>query len=164
MGFRTNLWTHAFTHPASPIFQPLLHHSGEHAVFNGLVPDFLLPEAGHLFANHYGETALARGVSGFKLDECDNSDFIKSPWSFPEYGRFPSGVDGEQMHSLYGILQQRVIDRLYRSSQRRTFGLVRSSHAFAASFPFALYSDLYDHRQFVRGIPLGFGFGTALVS
>jgi len=29
---------------------------------------------------------------------------------------------------------------------------VRSSQAFASRFPFVLYSDLYDHRQFVRGI------------
>lgn len=150
--FRANLWTHAFTHPDSPLFAPLRSHAGEHAVFGGLVPDFARPAAEKLFAAHYRTTAAALGVSGYKLDECDGSDFIHSPWSFPEAGRFPSGADGEQMHSLFGLLQQRMMDRLHRDDGRRTFGLVRNSHAFAAPYPFALYSDLYDLRQFVRGV------------
>jgi len=150
-GFRVNLWTHAFTDRTSPLFPALLPHSGEHAVFNGLVPDFLRPEAEEAFAAHYRREVVDRGVSGLKLDECDNSDFIRSPWSFPEFGRFPSGADGEQMHGLFGLLQQRMIGRLYAGAGRRTFGLVRSSQACASPFPFVLYSDLYDHRQFVRG-------------
>ncbi|MCE0498245.1 MAG: glycoside hydrolase family 31 protein [Methylacidiphilales bacterium] len=150
--FRLNVWTHAFTDSSSPIFAPLLPHAGEHTAFGGLVPDFLRPEAERIFAGHYKSEVVDPGVSGFKLDECDNSDFIKNPWSFPEFSRFPSGADGEQMHSLFGVLQQRMIDRLYQSTGRRTYGLVRSSHAFASRFPFVLYSDLYDHRQFVRGI------------
>jgi len=151
-GYRLNLWTHTFTESVSPIYDPLLPHAGDHTVFGGLVPDFLCPEAERIFANQYKKIAVDLGISGLKLDECDNSDFIKYPWSFPECSRFPSGADGEQMHSLFGILQQRMIDRSYRSSHLRTFGLVRSSQAFASRFPFVLYSDLYDHRQFVRGI------------
>src|SRR5579875_1963640 len=40
MGFRVNLWEHAFTHPASPIFEKLVPYSGNIAVWDGLVPDF----------------------------------------------------------------------------------------------------------------------------
>ncbi len=29
---------------------------------------------------------------------------------------------------------------------------MRSSGAFAAPYPFVLYSDLYDHRQFIRAL------------
>ncbi len=150
--FRINLWTHAFTNPASPIFEDLKPHSGPHTTFGGLVPDFLQSEAVRIFGDHYKKTLLDLGVSGFKLDECDGSDFIKSPWSFPEFGVFPSGADGEQMHSLFGTLQQRMMEQLYARDGKRTFGLVRNAHAFAAPLPFVLYSDLYDHRQFVRGV------------
>ena len=150
--FRVNLWTHVFTHPTSPIFQDLLPHSGPYTTFGGLVPDFLRPEAREIFSRHYKKTTVDLGVSGFKLDECDGSDFIKSPWSFPEFGVFPSGADGEQTHSLFGTLQQRMMRQLYEENGRRTFGLVRNAHAFAAPLPFVLYSDLYDHGQFVRGV------------
>jgi len=150
--YQVNLWTHMFTNNASPIYDKLLPYSGDYRVFGGLVPDFLQPEAVQIFGDHYKKTTIDLGVSGFKMDECDNSDFNASPWSFPEFSRFPSGADGEQMHSLFGLLQQRMIGDLYASTDRRTFGLVRSSGAFASSMPFVLYSDLYDHRQFVRGM------------
>lgn len=150
--FRVNLWTHAFTRNTSPIFDALRPHSGPYTTFGGLVPDFLQPEAVRLFSDHYQKTTVDLGVSGFKLDECDGSDFIKHPWSFPEFGVFPSGADGEQTHSLFGTLQQRLMTDIYARSGKRTFGLVRNAHAFAAPLPFVLYSDLYDHRQFVRGV------------
>ena len=150
--FRINLWTHVFTHPTSPIFKDLQPHSGPYTTFGGLVPDFLQPEAARIFGNHYQKTTVDLAISGFKLDECDGSDFIKSPWSFPEFGVFPSGADGEQMHSLFGTLQQRLMQHVYERSGKRTFGLVRNAHAFAAPLPFVLYSDLYDHAQFVRGV------------
>lgn len=151
-GFRLNLWTHVFTHPSSPIFEDLKEYAGSHTTFGGLVPDFLKPEAVQLFGDHYQKTTIDLGISGFKLDECDGSDFIKNPWSFPEFDVFPSGADGEQMHSLFGMLQQRLMDDLFTASGKRTFGLVRNAHAFAAPLPFVLYSDLYDHRAFVRGV------------
>ncbi|MDD5350594.1 MAG: glycoside hydrolase family 31 protein [Chthoniobacteraceae bacterium] len=150
--FRVNLWTHAFTAPSSPIYGALLPHAANYTVFGGLVPDMLDGEGRKLFTEHYRKTTVVLGVSGYKIDECDGSDFIHSPWSFPELSEFPSGADGEQMHSLFGLLLQDSAARLYHSEERRTFGLVRNSHAFAAAQPFALYSDLYDHRQFVRGI------------
>jgi alpha-D-xyloside xylohydrolase len=34
----------------------------------------------------------------------------------------------------------------------RTWGLVRNSHALAASLPYVLYSDSYTHRCYVRGL------------
>ena len=150
--YQVNLWTHAFTHPSSPIHEPLLPYSGNYTVWGGLVPDLLEDRAREIFGSHYRKTTVEPGISGFKIDECDNSDFIHSPWSFPELSQFPSGADGEQMHSLFGVLLQGTFAELYQSAGRRTFGLVRSSHALAAGLPFALYSDLYDHRQFLRGI------------
>lgn len=150
-GLEVNCWEHAFTHPNSPLAAALRGHSGPSAVFGGLVPDLLTRPARQAFAAHHA-TLVAEGIDGFKLDECDGSDYIGSPWSWPETDAFPSGVDGECMHSLYGIAYQRTIDGLWRSRGRRTLHSVRSSHALAAPYPFVLYSDLYDLKDFVRGV------------
>lgn len=158
LGFRLNLWEHVFADESAPFYGQLKDHAGNFRVWGGLVPDLLQPQARALFEDHHEEAFVRRGVAGFKLDECDNSDFIVYPWSFPEASRFPSGADGEQMHSLFGLQYQRMIDRIYRRNDRRSLGQVRSSHALAGPYPFVLYSDLYEHRDFLRGVctaPLG---------
>jgi alpha-D-xyloside xylohydrolase len=149
--YHVNLWEHAFTHPSSPLYPPLQGHSGDFQVWGGLVPDFLDAEARRIFADYHDRELVALGVSGFKLDECDNSDFTGS-WSFPEISRFPSGADGEQMHSLFGLHYQNTIQQAFEGRQQRTYGLVRSSQALAAPSPYALYSDLYNHAQFIHAI------------
>lgn len=133
-GFHVNLWEHAFTPPTSPIHDALSPYSGEYEVWGGVVPDFATKEARDIFAAYHRKTLVERGVDGFKLDECDSSDNTGG-WSFPLTSRFPSDMDGEQYHSLFGTLYcQTIMD------------------ALAASYLFVLYSDLYDHRDFVRGI------------
>jgi alpha-D-xyloside xylohydrolase len=149
--FRLNLWEQAFVHPTSPIYRALLPHAGDYEVWGGLVPDFLAPEARRIFADYHDAAHVALGVSGYKADECDNSDFTGN-WSFPEISRFPSGADGEQMHSLFGLRYQDTIQSIFEKRKQRTYGLVRSSGALAAPSPFVLYSDLYDHRAFVHGV------------
>jgi alpha-D-xyloside xylohydrolase len=151
MNFRINLWEHAFTDPASPLFSQVEPHSGDYGVWGGLVPDFAGEAARAEFADYHAETFVDPGISGFKLDECDNSDFTGG-WSFPECSAFPSGVDGEQMHNVYGLRYQMAIWSAFRNRNRATYGLVRSSGALAAPYPFVLYSDLYDHRQYIRAL------------
>jgi alpha-D-xyloside xylohydrolase len=151
MDMKVNLWEHAFTHPSSPLFEPLLPHSGDMGVWGGLVPDLAAPETRHIFGEYHAKTFLDIGISGFKLDECDNSDYTGG-WSFPSLTRFPSGVDGEQMHSVFGLGFQHAIWQQYLTRSQETYGLVRSSGALAAPYPFVLYSDLYDHRQFIRAL------------
>jgi len=150
--FRINLWEHAFVHPKSPIYKDLMPHSGDYEVWDGLVPDFLTREGKRIFADFHKKEHADLGVSGYKADECDNSDFTGN-WSFPELSRFPSGADGEQMHSLFGICYQDTIQSVYNQKNERTYGLVRSSGALAAPYPFVLYSDLYSHKQFIHAIP-----------
>ena len=152
LGFRVNLWEHAFVHPSSPLYRQLSSCAGDFKVWQGLVPDFTLPEAETCFADYHREQFTSRGVSSFKLDECDNSDFIASPWSFPECAQFPSGRDGEEMHSMFGALYMQTIERACREAGIRTYGSVRNAHLFAPPQPFVLYSDLYDHRDFIRGV------------
>jgi alpha-D-xyloside xylohydrolase len=149
--FHINLWEHAFIHPSSPLFEPMLNLSGDKAVWGGLVPDFYNPQARRVFGEFHGKNLIDIGVSGFKLDECDNSDFTGG-WSFAELSRFPSGVDGEQMHSLFGLRYQDALWKAFAEHGKETYSLVRSSGALAAPYPFVLYSDLYDHRQFVRAL------------
>jgi alpha-D-xyloside xylohydrolase len=73
-------------------------------------------------------------------------------WSFPEASVFPSGLDGEQMHSLFGLLYQQTMLEPFRRHDLRTWGFVRNSQALAAPLPYVIYSDSYDHRCFVRGL------------
>jgi alpha-D-xyloside xylohydrolase len=149
--YRVNLWEHAFTHPSSPIHAALAPFSGDYLVWNGLVPDFLTPEARRIFADFHEREHVALGVAGYKLDECDNSDFTRN-WSFPELSRLPSGADGEQMHSLFGLRYQDVIESVFERRGMRTYGLVRNSGALAAPYPYVLYSDLYEHRTFIHAV------------
>jgi alpha-D-xyloside xylohydrolase len=149
--YKINLWEHAFTNPASPLFPAIEPYSGNFGVWDGLVPDFAGAPARQAFGAFHGKNLIDIGVSGFKLDECDNSDFTHG-WSFPECSSFPSGVDGEQMHSVFGLRYQMAIWEGFRKRGKETYGLVRSSGALATPYPFVLYSDLYDHRNYIRAL------------
>ena len=149
LNYKVNLWEHAYTHPSSPLFPAMQPCSGDFGVWGGLAPDFAGEEAREAFGAYHGKTFVDMGISGFKLDECDNSDYTGG-WSFPECSSFPSGVDGEQMHSVFGLRYQMAIWNEFRKRGKATYNLVRSSGALAAPYPFVLYSDLYAHRDFIR--------------
>ena len=149
--FRVNLWEHAFVHPTSPIYENLQPYSGDFEVWDGLVPDFITKEGRQIYADYHRKAHVDLGVSGYKADECDNSDFTGN-WSYPELSQFPSGADGEQMHSLIGLRYQDTILSIFNQKKERTYGLVRSSGALASPYPFVLYSDLYTHKSFIHGV------------
>ncbi len=151
-GYKVNLWEHIYVHPMAPFYRELAPCTGDWEVWNGLVPDFATEEAERIFQEYHRDNFVRKGIAGFKLDECDNSDYNASNWGFPESAEFPSGMDGEQMHSAIGVLYQNLIYGIYRGENRRTYSQARSSGALAAPLPFVLYSDLYDHRQFIRGV------------
>lgn len=150
--FHVNLWEHAFVYPAAKIYEGLLEYSGDYEVWNGLVPDLATSEAKNIIKKWHQVKLIDKGITGFKLDECDNSDFNPSNWSFPDASQFPSGLDGEQMHSAIGILYQQMMEEAFKEKNIRTLSQVRSSGALAASLPFVLYSDLYQHEEFIRGM------------
>src|SRR5690606_18328092 len=130
-----------------PLFEPLKPFAGDFEVWSGLVPDLTLPAARRIFANYHRDALVDKGITGFKLDECDNCDFIRqAAWSFPESAAFPSSLDGEQMHSLLGLVYQRTIQEVFEQTNTRTYSSARSSGGFASPLPFVLYSDQYDHR------------------
>lgn len=147
MNYHVNLWEHAFVHPSSPIYEELLPYSGDYEVWCGCVPDLSLPAVRKIFSEHH-RSLINMGIDGFKLDECDSSDFTGG-WSFPNHAKFPSGMDGEQYHHLFGTLYAQTIkDAL---GDIPTLSEVRNMGALAAPYPFVLYSDLYDHQDFIRG-------------
>ena len=149
LGYHVNLWEHAYTHPESCLHEALEPYSADYLVWGGLIPDFATPEARKIFADHHRTECVDVGVDGFKLDECDSGDYVGS-WGFPLLTEFPSGLDGEQYHSLFGVLYaQTLLDAL---GDKPTYSQARQMGALASSYPFVLYSDLYDHREFVRGV------------
>lgn len=160
--YQINLWEHAFIYPTSPLFPLIEPYSGDVGVWRGLVPDFAGRQAREIFGEFHGKNLIEMGIAGFKLDECDNSDYTGG-WSFPECTAFPSGVDGEQMHSVFGLRYQTAIWDAYRKRNIATYGLVRSSGALAAPYPFVLYSDLYEHRPYIRAL-VNSGFSGLLWS
>lgn len=151
-GFHINLWEHAFVSPASPLYTPLKNKAGNYLVWSGLVPDFADTAASNIFADYHKKTFADHGISGFKMDECDNSNLASgnSTWSFPELSSFPSGINGEQMHQLFGLLYQKTIYGIYKKLNQRAYMDVRASNAFASSYPAAIYSDTYDHDEYIR--------------
>jgi alpha-D-xyloside xylohydrolase len=163
MHYKVNLWEHVFVHPMSPMYKELLPYSGDYEVWEGLVPDLSMKEAKEIFSRHHLHEFVEKGISGFKLDECDSYDFVNSNWSFPDVTKFPSGLDGEQMHNQLGMLYQYAIQAPFELVGKRTWSQVRSSGALAAPLPFVLYSDLYDHKVFIRGV-VNSGFSGLLWS
>lgn len=147
-GFHINLWEHAFINATSPIYKAMHDLSGDYEVWKGLIPDFGMEEGQKIFADYHSENIVSLGIDGFKLDECDNSDFVQD-WSFPNCTEFPSGMDGEQYHQMFGTLYMQTILRALGDT--KTYSQARNAGALAASYPFVLYSDLYDHTDFVRG-------------
>ena len=116
-GYHVNLWKHAFVNRESPIYGRLKKYSGNHTVWNGLVPDFSFDIAREIFAKQHNENIDFGIIDGCKLDECDSSDYTGG-WSFPDCSVFPSGMDGEQYHALYGIVKNCLG---YRSDAKAKF-------------------------------------------
>ncbi|MBQ7637945.1 MAG: glycoside hydrolase [Clostridia bacterium] len=159
MGYKVNLWEHFFVHPTAPVFDALLPFSADYYVWHGLVPDLSIQEAQDIYASHQ-RTLVEEGVYGFKVDECDGSDFTGG-WSYPDCAVFPSGMDGEQFHHLAGMLGAQTL--LKAMGERETYSEIRAMGALCSSYPFVLYSDLYDFDDYLRAV-INSGFSGLLWS
>ncbi|MCL1793469.1 MAG: DUF5110 domain-containing protein [Oscillospiraceae bacterium] len=162
MNYKLNLWEHVFVHPESDIYGPLEPYAADYEVWGGIVPDLSIEKARGIFGGYHGEHLLCEGVSGFKCDECDGSDFTGG-WSYPDHAEFPSGMDGEQMHSELPMFYQKTFYELYKNENRRTWGEVRAQYSYAAPYPFILYSDWYDHKDYISMV-MNMGFSGILYS
>ncbi|MEO8110488.1 MAG: TIM-barrel domain-containing protein [Ginsengibacter sp.] len=163
--FRLNLWEHAYVNPAAPFYDSLKKMSGNFLVWNGLVPDFVNPKASAVFADYHEKNLVDNGIASFKLDECDNSNIVdaKATWGFPDMTQFPSGIDGEQMHQIFGSLYANIMVDIYKKKNQRTYFDYRSSNVFNSSLPAVLYSDIYGHKDYISMISTA-SFGGLLWS
>ena len=149
-GVRLNLWVNPYISPKSRIYDRIYPYSGSHMVWLGLVPDYHMPEARKLLIDQHTEDHLKIGISGYKVDEVDGYDF----WLWPDHATFPSGTSAESMRQSYGLLMQHLLYKdLFKKNNLRTYGNVRSSNGAASGYPFVIYSDSYDHAEYITGIP-----------
>ena len=147
-GIRINLWTNPYVSPDSEIYDEMYPVSGSHTVWCGIVPDLAGEKARKLWADKLEREHVSIGVGGYKIDEVDGYD----RYLWPDVATFPSGVTAEQMRQTYGLWVQRITDGIYRKHNRRTYGLVRASNAGASSFPYVIYNDYYNHRDFITAL------------
>ncbi|MDO4756825.1 MAG: glycoside hydrolase family 31 protein [Parabacteroides sp.] len=145
---RTNLWFNPGISPENPIYDTIKPYTCSHMLWNGLVADYTIPEARNIIQEHFKKNMTDIGVSGYKMDENDGYDF----WLWPDLATFPSCIAAEQIRQIYGSLIQQTFSDIYRERNQRTYGLVRSANAGTSSFPFVLYNDYYDHRDFVTAL------------
>ncbi|WP_240975961.1 TIM-barrel domain-containing protein [Chitinophaga fulva] len=147
-GIRLNLWLNPYLSPASSLYNEVKPLSGSHTVWNGLVPDLTLSSAQQVYKNLFKKQHIDIGVSGYKIDEVDGVD----SWLWPDVATFPSGTTAEQMRQVYGVMMQRITTEWFKEKGVRTYGLVRASNAGASSFPYVIYNDYYNHRDFITAM------------
>lgn len=147
-GVRVNLWENPYVSPDAPIYSKIKPFTGSHTVWLGIVPDFILPQARNIFTRYHESEHLSIGVSGYKFDEVDGYDF----WLWPDHALFPSGTSAEQMRQLYGLEIQKMMMKVFRGHNQRTYSLIRASNACASAYPFAIYTDHYDHKGFINAL------------
>lgn len=145
---QTNLWINPGVSPASEIAAKIEPLTASHTEWNGLVPDYTMPEAQRIMRDHFKKHQLDLGVSGYKMDENDGFDC----WLWPDVATFPSGNSAEQMRQIYGSLMQDLTTNMYREKNERTYGLVRAGNGGTSSYPYVLYNDYYNHRDFITAL------------
>jgi alpha-D-xyloside xylohydrolase len=148
-GIRLNLWENPYVSPEAGLFKTLYPLSGSHMVWLGLVPDYTLPEARRALLNQHDRDHVRIGISGYKIDEVDGYDV----WLWPDHASFPSGTPGQVMRQTYGLIMQNMMfTGLFKPRNARTYGLVRAGNGAASGYPFAVYSDAYDLKEYITGI------------
>ncbi|MEO0452713.1 MAG: TIM-barrel domain-containing protein [Verrucomicrobiota bacterium] len=148
-GIRLNLWVNPYISPEAKLYEPMYPLSGSHTVWLGIVPDYTLPEARRLLAEQHQREHVDIGVSGYKIDEVDGYD----QWLWPDHATFPSGTSAEAVRQAYGVLlQNTTYNDLFKKHNTRTYGLIRSSNGGASGYPYVLYSDSYNHEQYITGL------------
>jgi alpha-D-xyloside xylohydrolase len=149
--FHVNLWEHAYVHESSPIYEKLKNAGvvADHTVWGGLVPDFTMPETLEIFESFHLKEHVDLGADGYKLDECDGSDYTGG-WFFPDDTKFPSGLSGAQMHNIFGLLYQEAFHAMFARRNRRSYFLCRALFAGGQAYPTVIYSDWYGFREYVR--------------
>lgn len=152
-----NLWINPYVSPEADFYDTLKPFYGSHSVWAGAVPDLSIPEAQALYWETFKKNHILPGVGGYKIDEVDGYD----RWLWPDVAQFPSGLAAEQLRQTYGLLVQKQSSQLFRDQNRRTYGLVRASNGGGVAFPYVIYNDYYDHKDFITAL-INSGFSGLL--
>ncbi len=147
-GVKLNLWMNPYIWPEGKLYDDIKPYAGSHTVWNGIVPDYTIPESRKIMQEHMLKHQLDMGVSGYKMDEVDGFD----RWLWPDVATFPSGIDAEQMRQTYGTQMMSLTDEIYREKNERTYGLIRAANAGSVSYPYVIYNDYYNHRDFITAL------------
>lgn len=154
---RLNLWTNPYVSPEASIYKTIKPFTGSHTVWVGAVPDMTMPQARKIFFGQLKKSGVDIGISGYKFDEVDGGD----QYLWPDVATFPSGHSAEQMRQTYGLLMMRYSTEMYHQINKRTYGLVRANNGGGTSFPYVIYNDYYNHRDFITAL-INSGFAGVL--
>ncbi|MBD3627343.1 TIM-barrel domain-containing protein [Cyclobacterium sp.] len=147
-GVGLNLWINPYVSPEADFYEELKPYYGSHTVWAGAVPDLSMEKARNIYWGKFKKDHIGVGVGGYKIDEVDGYD----RWLWPDVATFPSGLAAEQLRQTYGLLVQQQSAKLFREQDRRTYGLVRASNGGGVSFPYVLYNDYYNHKDFITAL------------
>ncbi|WP_439481684.1 TIM-barrel domain-containing protein [Cyclobacterium plantarum] len=147
-GVGLNLWINPYVSPEADFYEELKPYYGSHTVWAGAVPDLSIEKARNIYWQKFKKDHIGVGVGGYKIDEVDGYD----RWLWPDVAVFPSGLSAEQLRQTYGLLVQQQSAKLFREQDRRTYGLVRASNGGGVSFPYVLYNDYYNHKDFITAL------------
>ena len=147
-GTRVNLWANPYISPLSKLYEPMYEYSASHTVWNGIIPDYTMPQARKILTEQHKTEHLDAGVSGYKIDEVDGYDM----WLWADHAEFPSGTDAESMRQLYGVLMQKMTVEMYKENNTRTYGLVRASNSSGSAYPYVIYNDRYAFDEYMTGL------------
>ena len=145
---KTNVWINPYVSPDGELYEKIKPYTASHSVWCGLVPDYSLPKVKEIMKAHFEKHQLSKGISGYKMDENDGFD----SWLWPDVATFPSKNAAEQMRQIYGSLMQDVTTQMYKKHNQRTYGLVRAGNAGTSSYPYVIYNDYYNHRDFITAL------------
>ncbi len=108
----------------------------------------------------------------FNIDAIDIHDLLDAiPCSSTTYTEWAEvkGITANKLDSYETVTFDGFLGTLYAKTllkalgENKTLSEIRQMGALAASYPFVLYSDLYDHRDFIRGV-VNSGFSGLLWS
>jgi alpha-D-xyloside xylohydrolase len=154
---RLNLWTNPYVSPEASIYKSIKPFTGSHTVWVGAVPDLTMPQARKIFFGQLKKSGVDIGISGYKFDEVDGGD----QYLWPDVATFPSRHSAEQMRQTYGLLMMRYSTEMYHQINKRTYGLVRANNGGGVSFPYVIYNDYYNHKDFITAL-INSGFAGVL--
>jgi alpha-D-xyloside xylohydrolase len=145
-------WEHKWIHEDAPFYNELKTKGllADKKGMDGAVPDFTFQETRDIFAKQHIAEHIDIGIDGYKLDECDGSDYTP-PWFYPDDTQFPSGLTGSQMHNLTGFLYSQAFHEMFERLGIRTYFLLRASFVGGQAQPSCIYSDYYQLNQSTSG-------------